>query len=135
MSEENVEIVRAAWKALERRDMEALFAFYDRAIVWDQTRAGPSGLASEYHGHGGVRQFFRAWLEPFESYHGHAQQFIDAGQVVVVCARQGGRGKQSGVEVEMASFWQVYRVENGLIVRIDVFNDEQDALRAAGLKE
>jgi ketosteroid isomerase-like protein len=33
----NVELVRAAWNAWERGDMEAIFGFYDPAIVWDQT--------------------------------------------------------------------------------------------------
>jgi ketosteroid isomerase-like protein len=133
MSQANVELVCAAWEAWGRRDMDALFACYDRAIVWDQTRVDPSELAAEYHGHAGVRQFFRAWLGPFESYHAQAEDFIDAGERVVVRCRQGGRGKQSGVEVEMASFWQVYRLEDGLIVRIDVYRNEQAALEAVGL--
>src|SRR5207249_5441982 len=107
---QNVELVRAPWEAWARRDMDALFACYDRAIVWDHTRVDPTELAVEYHGHDGVRQFFRGWLEPFESYHARPQEFIDAGQAVVVRIRQGGRGKQSGVEVEMAYFWQVYRL-------------------------
>src|SRR5437660_915722 len=124
MSQENMELVRAAWTAGSAEIWNALFACYDRAIVWDKTRVDPSELAAEYHGHDGVRQFFRAWLEPFESYHAHPQGFIDAGQAVVVRTRQGGRGKQSGVELEMASFWQVYRVENRLIPRIDVYNNE-----------
>ena len=135
MSEQNVAVVRAAWKAWERRDMDALFALYDPTIVWDQTRAEPSELAAEYHGHDGVRQFFRAWLEPFDSFHSHAQEFIDAGHAVLVRARQGGRGKQSGVEVEMPSFWQVYRVDAGLVSRIVVYTNEADALKAVGLTE
>jgi ketosteroid isomerase-like protein len=38
MSQENVEIVRAAWEAWARADMEALFALYDPETVWDQAR-------------------------------------------------------------------------------------------------
>ena len=81
--------------------MEAIFAFYDPEIVWDQTRYGASELSVVYHGHDGIRQFFRAWLAPFEDYHAYPEEFIDAGEAVVVRIRQGGRGKQSGVEVEM----------------------------------
>lgn len=106
MSQENVELVRAAW---ERRDMEALFAFYDPEIVWDQTRYAGGELAALYSGHDGVRRFFREWLAPFESYFAHADDFIDAGDAVVVSVRQGGRGKLSGADVAMPPYMQVYR--------------------------
>jgi len=135
MPQTNVEVVRAAWEAWERRDMRALFRLYDPDIVWDQTHADTSELTTEYHGHDGVRRFFRAWMDPFESYHAHADEFIDAGEAVVVRCRQGGRGKQSGVEVEMPSFWQVYRVDGGLVARIDVYANEAEALKAVGLQE
>jgi ketosteroid isomerase-like protein len=39
MSQEDVELVRAAWEAWEQGDMEAIFEFYDPTIVWDQTHA------------------------------------------------------------------------------------------------
>jgi ketosteroid isomerase-like protein len=99
MSQEDVELVRAAWEAWERRDMEAIFAFYDPEIVWDQTHYGePSGV---YHGHDGIRQFLREWFASFQSYYVHAEEFTDAGEAVVVGCCQGGRGKQSGVEARM----------------------------------
>jgi ketosteroid isomerase-like protein len=82
VSQENVGLVRAAWEAWAREDMEALFALYDPEIVWDQTDA-PAELSGVYHGHDGIRQFFRSWLAPFESYHAHAEEFIDAGEAVV----------------------------------------------------
>jgi ketosteroid isomerase-like protein len=133
MSQENVEIVRAAWEAWERRDIEAIFAFYDPAIVWDQTHYGePSGV---YHGHDGIRQFLREWFASFESYYVHAEEFTDAGEAVVVRCRQGGRGKQSGVEVRMPPYWQVYRLKDGRAVRIEVYNDQGEALKAVGLEE
>jgi ketosteroid isomerase-like protein len=133
MSRENVELVRKAWKAWERRDMEALFAFYDPSIVWDQTHYGPVEPSGVFHGHDGIRRFFREWFSPFESYHAHPEEFIDAGDAVVVRVRQGGRGKQSGVEVDMAPYWQVYRLRNGLAVRIEVYIDQAQALEAVGL--
>jgi ketosteroid isomerase-like protein len=133
MSRENVEIVRAAWEAWERGDAEAIFEFYDPAIVWDQTHYGAGGPSGTYDGHDGVKRFFREWLAPFESYYAHPEEFIDAGEVVVVRLRQGGRGKQSGVEVEMPPYWQVYRLRDGLAMRIEVYSDEKEARTAAGL--
>jgi ketosteroid isomerase-like protein len=132
MSQANVELVRAAWAAWERGDMEAIFAFYDPAIVWDQTGYGAGELSAVYHGHDGVRRFFRAWLTPFESYRAHPEEFIDAGEAVVVRIRQGGRGKRSGAEVEMP-YWQVYRLRDGRAIRIEVYRVQADALEAVGL--
>ena len=133
MSQENVEAVRAAWEAWECRDMEAIFSFYDPAIVWDQSHSGPAELSGVYHGHDGIRRFFRDWLAPFESYYAHAEEFIDAEEAVVVRLRQGGRGKQSGAEVEMPPYWQVYRLREGRAVRIEVYSNQGEALKAVGL--
>ena len=135
MSQANVKLVRAAWEAWERGDMEALFAFYDAAIVWDQTRAPPPELADMYRGHEGVRSFFREWLAPFESFYARPEEFIDAGEAVVVRVRQGGRRKLSGAEVEMVPYWQVYRLRDGRAVRIEVYTDQDEALEAVGLRE
>jgi ketosteroid isomerase-like protein len=115
--------------------LEAVFALYDPEIVWDQTRAPASELSSVYHGHDGIRQFFRSWLAPFESYHAHAEEFMDAGEAVVVRIRQGGRGRQSGVDVDMPPYWQVYRLRDALVARIEVYRDYADALKAVGLAE
>jgi ketosteroid isomerase-like protein len=134
MSRENVELVRAVWQAWERRDMDAIFAFYDPAIVWYQTLP-PVELSGVYHGHEGVKRFFRAWMSPFEHFYAHAEEFVDAGDAVVVRVRQGGRGKQSGAEVEMPPYWQVYRLVYGRAVRIEVYGDERGALEAVGLAE
>jgi ketosteroid isomerase-like protein len=135
MSQANVELVRAAWEAWERRDMEAIFAFYDPEIVWDQTHAQAGELTAVYHGHDGVRQFMREWFAPFESYYARPEEFIDAGEAVVVRCRQGGRGRHSGVDVEMPPYWQVYRLRDGRAVRIEVYNDQREALKAVGLHE
>jgi ketosteroid isomerase-like protein len=134
VSQENVELVRRIWDAQERRKTEDAFALYDPAIVWDATRVtGP--LAGVYHGHQGLRQFFREWQEPFEAHHAQAETFIDAGDNnVVVGVRLSGRGKSSGVEVEMPRSY-VYRLRNGLVVRVEVFETKAEALEAVGLKE
>ena len=119
MSEENVDLVRASWEAWERGDMEAIFAFYDTEIVWDMTGADTPELSTVYHGHDGVRRFIRAWIEPFDSYYAHPEEFIDGGEAVVVRLRQGGRGKHSGAEVQMPPYWQVYRLRAGRAVRVE----------------
>ena len=133
MSRENVEIVRRVWEAAERGDTQAAFAFYDLAIVWESRYMGPIE-GGVYHGHEGVRQFFRDWLGSFETYRAQAETFIDAGDKVVVGYRVSGRGKGSGVEIEMAR-WNVYGISNGLVIRVEIFETRAEALEAVGLAE
>jgi ketosteroid isomerase-like protein len=56
------------------------------------------------------------------------------GDYVVVTARTGGRGKQSGVAVEM-DFSFVLTLRNEKIVEMQIFMREGQALEAAGLRE
>ena len=116
--------------------MEEIFAFYDEEVVWDFSRAhGNVVVSREYHGHEGVKQFFRDWAGSFDGYYAHAEQFTDAGDgQVLVRARQGGRGKQSGIEMDMR-YWQVYRVRKGRAIRVEVYSEEREALEAVGLQE
>ena len=132
MSEENVEIVRRVWEAVQRRDTEAVFALYDPDIAWENHTGGAVELQGlSYRGHEGVRQFWRDWLEPFGTFEAHAEEFIDAGDQVVVPWRASARGKASGAEVEMHRC-NVYRVNNGRVSRVDVFETKAEALEAAG---
>jgi hypothetical protein len=53
---------------------------------------------------------------------------------VVVRVKQGGRGRASTVGVEMPAYWQVYRLRDGRAVRVEIYREEADALKAAGLE-
>jgi ketosteroid isomerase-like protein len=132
MSQENVEIVRRIWEAAERRDDEAVFALHHTEIVWESHYVGPIEGSGVHHGHAGVRQFFRDWLESFGNYEADAETFIEVGDKVVVGYRVSGRGRGSGVEVDMIR-WNVYELTNGLVTRVEVFDAKAEALEAAGL--
>jgi ketosteroid isomerase-like protein len=134
MSQENVEVVRRLWNAAEHRDDQAVYALYDPAIVWESGNVGPLDAGGHYHGHDGVRQFFRDWFEAFGTDRAHAESFSEAGDKVVVCYRVSGRGKGSGIDVEMRR-WNVYGIREGLVVRVEMFATEAEALEAAGLSE
>jgi len=134
MSRENVEVVRRLWEAAERRDRQAVFALYDPAIVWESHETGAIEREGLYHGHEEVREFFRDWLESFETYRAQADTFIEAGDKVVVGYRVSGRGRGSGIEVDMHR-WNVYAIRNGLVVRVEVFKTKPEALEAVGLSE
>jgi ketosteroid isomerase-like protein len=134
MSQENVEIVRVAWDAWSRGDMDALFDFYDVDVEWDMTHSYVPDMRV-FHGHAGIREFFREWRTFFAEYYAEPEDFVDAGECVIVRIRQGGRGRSSTVGVEMPFYWQLYRLRAGRAVRVEVYREEDEARRAAGLAE
>jgi ketosteroid isomerase-like protein len=133
-SDDSVELVRGAWEAWERGDMRAVFDFYDPAIEWDMSESEVPDMGV-YRGHEGVRRFFLEWMAPFHDYYAHAEEFRLGREGVLVRMRQGGRGKESGVDVEMPPLWQLYRLRAGRAVRVEIYRNEHRALEAAGLRE
>jgi ketosteroid isomerase-like protein len=134
MSRENMEVVRRIWEAAEHRDDDAVLALYHPEIVWESHYVGPMERSGVHHGHAGVRQFFRDWLESFGNYEAHAETFTEAGDKAVVGYRVSGRGRGSGAEVEMTR-WNVYELTSGLVKHVEIFDTEAAALEAAGQPE
>jgi ketosteroid isomerase-like protein len=137
MSQENVEIVRGIIDAHEQGDFDAVFAGYDPAIEWHLSPvfARASDFDPVYHGHEGVRAFWRQWFAAWERAYFEYEEFIDAGDSVVTILSQHVRGRTSGIELEWSSYGQVWTVRNGKIVRVEFFPTREEALEAAGLKE
>ena len=132
MAQENVEIVVRALE-VSRTDPASFLTSCDPEIEWDESRMMPEPRV--YHGHEGVRQFWRRWTGTWDEYGFAIEEAIDAGhEEVVVRARVWGRGRGSGVPVELR-FGQVFTVRNGRIVRFRAFPDFEQALEAVGLSE
>jgi ketosteroid isomerase-like protein len=74
--------------------------------------------------------------EVFDDYRMVAEEFIDAGDdQVLVFAREGGRGKGSGAEVETHPTAHLYRIRAGKAVRMQSYWERADALEAVGLSD
>jgi ketosteroid isomerase-like protein len=130
MSQENVEIVRRTYAAFERGDISAALDDADPGLV--TYRADPE--AATWHGPEGFLQAFADWTEGFDDFSATAEEFIDAGERVIVRVHQRARGHGSGVPVE-ADFWFVHTLSDGKITRLDMFASKGPALEAAGLRE
>lgn len=90
--------------------------------------------AGEYRGHAGYARWLQDWGEAWASYTAEPDRYIDAGDRVVVELRIRATGGGSGIELERRDAI-VFTVDDGLIVRLDYFNDPEQALAAAGLRE
>ena len=126
MSQENVEIVRSGFDAYMRGDVVAATANYDRDVIFNPAEEPP------IQGREAVLSYIRRWEEPWDDYELHTEEFIDAGERVVVTINVRARGAASGVEVDARSH-QVHLLRDGKLIRMDEYLVRDEALRAAGL--
>ena len=68
----------------------------------------------------------------FEDWSIEVEEFYDAANQVVTVLRQHGKAKHGGPEVEMR-FAQVWTFRDGLLARMNMYADRDEALAAAGL--
>jgi ketosteroid isomerase-like protein len=131
MSQENVEIAKAAIDAYNRGDYDAMFQAAAPGSEVDLSRAiGPwrgvfkldqfRRLALEF-----AENWEAVWIEPHE--------FIEAGDLVMVPSTQHVRGRE-GIEAEARATW-VWTIRDGAVERVSMYQERQDALEAAGLSE
>jgi ketosteroid isomerase-like protein len=134
MSEENVEVMRAAFEAIRRHDGEAFRRLYDPDIEWEDV----SGLWGDWgtrRGRGDVQDAFRDWFEAFEEEVDFELEYIaDAGDQVIGSVRVRARGRISGLVVNQVIHF-VSTVHGGRAVRIRAYRERTEALEAAGLRE
>jgi ketosteroid isomerase-like protein len=138
MSQENVEIVRTLLKGFARRDHERAFDLYDRNIEWDASKTEEinSDITGVYHGHEGVRAYWREWLSAWRDLDFELQDVLDAGdEVVALIHNQRQWGRHSGIETKMPPYALVFTISNGKVVRWRSFSDQGSALKAVGLEE
>jgi ketosteroid isomerase-like protein len=136
MSQENVEIVRTLLQGFARRDHERAFDLYDPNIEWDasKTEGINSDIAGVYHGHEGVRAYWRGWLSAWRDLDFELQDVLDAGdEVVALIHKQRQWGRHSGIETKMPPYALVFTINNGKVVRWRSFPDQRSALDAVGL--
>jgi ketosteroid isomerase-like protein len=121
----NLEIVREMLADYIRGNYEAAVPAFaqDVEVVTSLER---------FHGHSGVVEEAQRWEEMWLDYRFEVKDLIAAGDKVVLLYYQVGKSKESGVEVEERAGW-VYTLREGKIVRVEMFQDLETALLAAGI--
>ena len=134
MSQENVEVLRQAIDAYNRRDEEAFLAAFDPRVEWRAATTQAFGTdTAVYLGHDGVRRFLQDVAEAVDAEIEYLEA-RDAGERVVAIGRVRTRGKTSGAATESPIAW-LAEFENRRVVRLTDYLDPEEALEAAGLAE
>jgi ketosteroid isomerase-like protein len=85
------------------------------------------------HGPEGVAEFFHEWTEPFDDLEVEWDLHEAGPERALALIHMRGRGHESGVPVEMR-FGQLWTFRGGAAIRMVVYNDLDEARRAAGLE-
>ena len=131
MSEENVELARAAVAALNRKDFDAAFCDASPDAEIDLSRA--VGLDQGVYSLDRFRRVTEEFAKSWESVRYGVDEYIDAGEHVVTPFTNVLRGRD-GIEVQAQGTW-LWTIRAGVIVRICLYQERQEALDAAGLNK
>jgi ketosteroid isomerase-like protein len=132
MSRENVKVVRGAYEAFAKGELDAAVdSVLDPEIEWRTRENLPD--SSTFRGHEGVLEWFATWLSAWEDFALEAEEFLPVGDYVVVSTRQSGRGVDSGVEVAFRET-HVWKLREGKAIQVVEYAEKADALKAVGLE-
>ena len=130
MSQENVEFVQRAFEQYMATG-ELPWDLFDREVaVYDHDTPDQG----DYEGHQGVTRWLEDWAAAWAEWSIAPEEFIDAGDSVVVLVRMETTGRGSGIEIQRDDAL-VYEIRDGIITRIDYYNDRKQALKAVGRAE
>jgi hypothetical protein len=131
MSQENVEVVRGIYEAWNRSGGVPPLEWIDPEI---EVQVPTGVIEGTYRGHAGISDMLERFWDAFEAHHIEIEEFIPAGEDVLLTVHYYARGRASGVEVDMRD-WHLWTVRESKAVRWRIINTRREALEAVGLSE
>ena len=136
VSKENVEIARRLFAEWERGNFWSLTELYASDVEWHWSRNARAlrGGSASYRGLAEIGAAMQEWLSDWGWFRVSAEEFIDAGDRVVVMSEVHARLKDDRGEVHDHQA-DVITVRDGKIVRMETFDGRHEALEALGLRQ
>jgi ketosteroid isomerase-like protein len=135
MSHENVEAIRRAHEAVNRRDLQGFLDVSSPDVDFRPAlESGVEGEAAVYVGHEGLRRWWRQNFEDWAEFTTEIHDIRTVGDHILVSITIRARAAISGAPIE-ASLTQVFTLYGGKITSGHDYFDEDAALDAVGLAE
>ncbi|MGZ8285239.1 MAG: nuclear transport factor 2 family protein [Allosphingosinicella sp.] len=132
MSQENVALIRSIYDAFAAGDIPGVVGAMSPDMVWNEAENFPYADNNPYCGPeailGGV--FARLGSE-WDGFAALPEEFLDAGDSVVVLGRYRGTCKATGLAMD-AQLAHVWRVADGKAARFQQYTDTLQAARVMG---
>lgn len=130
MGGDNAALLRETFRLWSAGDLEGTLEFISPEVRWEPSGLFP-GAGRDYRGHTGVRSFWDTFREPWEHIEMEAEEVLELeGCRMLATTRFRGVGRTSGVETQKQLF-QLWTIDDGLIVRYQSFGTREEALEAA----
>jgi len=131
MAHKNIEIVRRIYERWGLGDFRAGMELYDPHVLLVLRPEFPD--AGVYRGLDEIGKYMREeFLTGFDSAAISGEEFLSAGDSVVVRVNQQATGPGSGAPVAM-SYYQIWTFRGKTVIRIESVRERDDALEAVGL--
>jgi ketosteroid isomerase-like protein len=132
MSQENVEVVRAASEAFNRRDGATFDTFLAEDAEVVPVRAALEGTV--FRGADAASQYCAAVDESWENLSWDVAEVREGSAWVLALGNIRGRGRGTGAVIDARAAW-VVRFHDGMIASFQTYADRVQALEAVGLRE
>ncbi|HEU0099440.1 MAG TPA: nuclear transport factor 2 family protein [Allosphingosinicella sp.] len=129
MSQENVALIRAIYDAFAAGDIPGAVGRMSPDMVWNEAENFPYADGNPYRGPEAILAgvFGRLGSE-WDGFSAVPEEFLDAGDTVVVLGRYRGACKATGRSLD-AQLAHVWRVADGRAVRFQQYTDTLQAAR------
>ena len=131
MPQENIDAVRRVYDALNRGDWDSVFREADADFEVTTQRGPNSGTHSR---RAAVQGFGEDYLSAFDDMAFEPEEFVEAGDQVVVFLTRRARAKGGDAEMVVRNA-HVWKVRAGVIHSMTSFPDPEEARQAVGLTE
>jgi ketosteroid isomerase-like protein len=132
MSQANIDLIRNIYADFGRGDIAAVLAAMSPEMEWNEAENYTYADGNPYRGHdaivGGV---FARLGGDWDGFAAVPEEYLDAGDTIVVLGRYRGRYKATGqaIDAQMAHVW---RVDGGRVTRFEQRVDTLQAARVTG---
>ena len=133
MSQENVEIVRAAFAAWNAGDMDAVFALFHPEVVYHPRADEPD--PSPHVGRDAYERLIYGFVDSFSEITFEVLELIDAGDHVIVSTVLHAVPHGQGSASVRDTYVFVHKLRDGLVIEGWEYRTKQEALEAVGLRE
>ena len=132
MSSQNVETIQGMYRSFAKGDVEAVLERMASTIEWNEAESFPYADRNPYVGPTAVLEGVFARIgDEWESFQVSPEEFIDAGDAVIVQGRYRGKYKKTGAQVD-AQFAHVWRVAGGKVNSFQPYADTAQFAKATG---
>ena len=124
MTTDNVQLVRRAYEALLRDDLDTFVGLTHPEVEWHSLVLEMEGT---FRGHAGIRHWWQSLKASFPDWKPMIVDIEDFGDWVLLHSRSTGSGAASGIQIA-GDFWQVVEVREGLVVRYYAVRTRDEAI-------